>query len=134
MTPSTNNFSRQALLACSGYLLLCGLSAIVFPVSWLWVARLTTSLSPELELVFSVLGAYLLALSVGAWQASRAPRDHRGTIVVLLASQIFDFLCTSQAVYAGLLGIVPGILFITTTVVWSVILFLCWRDTESLPH
>jgi hypothetical protein len=105
----------------------CALSALCAPVSWLWAAGLGTAVSQELALVFSVLGAYLLSLALGAFIASRNPSAHRGVICLLLSSQVFDFLVTVHAVYNGSLPRLPGTIFLVATVVWSTLLALCWR-------
>jgi len=113
------------------YLLICGASAVFFPTSWLWVAGLSTSLSPELTLVFGVLGAYLLSLSIGAWIASRDIANSRGLLVMLLSSQILDFFSTLKAVFDGALPRVSGTLFLVTTVVWSTLLAVALRISRD---
>jgi hypothetical protein len=81
-------------------------------------------MSPELALVFSVLGAYLMSLAFGAWIASRCPLKHQGVIAILLVSQLCDFFATLLAVYAGSLPMIPGTGFLVVTVVWSTLLGL----------
>lgn len=130
MTPENQSFSRSALIAFAVYLVVCGVSAICFPVTWLWSAGLSTSVSPELRLVFGVLGAYLLALAAGSWIASRHPSEHQGIILVLLVSQVLDFLLTLKAVFDGVLPRFPGTAFLVGTVVWSTLLSIAWRQTR----
>lgn len=120
--------TQSILLAFGIYLAICALSAIYAPVSWLWAAGLVTVVSQELSLVFSVLGAYLMALSIGAFIASRKPSAHGGIICLLIASQVLDFLVTLRAVYTGSLPRLPGTIFLVTTVVWSTLLSLCWKS------
>lgn len=109
------------------YLLVCGASALFLPTSWLWVAGLQRTLSPELTLVFGVLGAYLLSLSIGAWIASRDIVKNRGLVLMLLSSQILDFFSTLKAVFDGALPRAPGTLFLVTTVIWSTLLAVAMR-------
>jgi hypothetical protein len=126
-TPPT----QPILLAFGIYLAICALSAIYAPVSWLWAAGLTTVVSQELSLVFSVMGAYLLALSIGALIASRKPSAHGGVICLLIISQVLDFIVTVRAVYNGSLPRLPGTIFLVATVVWSTLLSLCWKSCAS---
>jgi hypothetical protein len=126
MTVMNESGARTVMIAFAAYLFVCSISAIFFPVSWLWTAGLNTLISPELGLVFSVLGSYLLSLSIGAWIASRSPAKHRGIIAVLLASQICDFFATLLAVYSGSLPRLPGTGFLVLTVIWSTVLGLAW--------
>jgi len=123
-------FVKSILSAFAVYLLACGLSAIAYPKVWLWTAGLPTVVSSELGLVFGVLGVYLISLSIGAFIASRNPSLHRGVILILLLSQILDFLCTLNAVYAGSLPRLQGTVFLVATVVWSTVLSIAWRGTD----
>ena len=131
MTPKHKRFCRTILMACSIYLMICGLSAIFLPTSWLWAAGLPTDSAPTLNLVFSVLGAYLAALSIGAWLASSDPVDHKGIIIVLLCSQAFDCLCTMWAIYSGSLPVATGSVFIIATVVWFSLLYRCLQNQSA---
>jgi hypothetical protein len=115
------------LKALAVYLLICGVSAIFIPSTWLWAAGLNATVSGELALVFSVLGAYLLSLSVGSLIASHNTRQNRGLVIVLLISQILDFLSTLGAVYNGSLPRISGTLFLVITVIWSTLLGLVLR-------
>lgn len=120
--PSQAPVTSSVLMAFTFYLGVCGVSALFFPVSWLWVAGLSTTVSPESALVFGVLGAYLLSLAVGAWLAARNVRAHRGIVWVLLISQILDFLTTVSAVFDGALPRLQGTGFLVVTVVWGTLL------------
>lgn len=132
MTVINESGARKVLTAFAAYLFICGGSAIFFPASWLWTAGLHTAVSPELGLVFGVLGSYLLSLSIGAWVASRSPVKHQGIIAVLLASQICDFFATLLAVYNGSLPRLSGTGFLVVTVIWSTVLGLAWRASATL--
>ena len=131
MTDEKRSFSHAVLIAFAAYLFICGISAILFPASWLWSAGLSTMLTQELRLVFSVLGSYLVALAVGSWIASRHPSEHQGIILVLLASQVLDFLSTLKAVFDSALPRVPGTAFLVVTVIWSTVLCIAWRETQT---
>jgi hypothetical protein len=132
MNTPNPNLSRSILTAFSGYLLLCGLSAIFFPKSWLWAAGLATNTTPELSLVFGVLGVYLTSLSVGAWIASRAPNNNHGVIITLIASQMLDFLFTLKGVFSGALPKLQGTGFLVVTVVFSTLLCVALRQSKKV--
>jgi hypothetical protein len=127
MNSAQQTTSRKILTAFAVYLLVCGGSAIFIPSTWLWAAGLASTVTSELALVFGVLGAYLLALATGSWIASLNAPQNRGLIIVLLVSQILDFLSTLLAVYNGSLPRIPGTLFLVVTVVWSTLLSLVLR-------
>ncbi|MFN4895835.1 MAG: hypothetical protein ACK5GN_00985 [Pseudomonadota bacterium] len=130
-----NLSNPSSLLAVfAAYLFVCGASAILFPTSWLWSAGLPTSLSPELSLVFGVLGAYLLSLAVAAWIASRNPVINQSIVKILLISQVLDFFTTLQAVYSGGLPRLPGTLFLVVTVVWSTLLGRILYETRGASN
>lgn len=122
--------ARTVLLACSIYFAVCGLTAAFFPASWLWVSGLPTVLSNELYLTFGVIGAYLLALAVGAYLASKDPCRHQGVIATLFFGNVLDFAVTLRAVVNGLLPVANGTLFLVVTVVWSTLLALAWKAKD----
>jgi hypothetical protein len=132
MNTPNPNLSRSILTAFSGYLLLCGLSAIFFPQSWLWAAGLATNTTPELSLVFGVLGVYLTALSVGAWIAARSPADNHGVIITLIASQMLDFLFTLKGIFSGALPRLQGTGFLVVTVIFSTLLCVALRQKRNI--
>jgi hypothetical protein len=122
--------ARIILLATAVYFSVCGLSAILAPWLWLWASGLPTSISNELGLAFGVVGAYLLALAVGASIASIHPRLHGGVILTLIVANVFDFIVTLRAVVAGLLPTVNGAIFIAATIVWATLLTIAWVDSR----
>lgn len=122
--------ARIILLATAVYFFVCGLSAILAPWLWLWASGLPTSISNELGLAFGVVGAYLLALAVGASIASIHPRLHGGVILTLIVANAFDFIVTLRAVVAGLLPTVNGAIFIAATIVWATLLTIAWVDSR----
>jgi hypothetical protein len=116
--------SRSVLLAASGYFLVCGVSAILFPQSWLWAAGLSTTVTTELHLAFGVIGAYLCAFAFGAYVASGHPANHTGLISTLVAGNVLDFVVTLRAITQEQLPIVQGSIFVVVTIVWSTLLVL----------
>lgn len=119
--------ASSILVACSLYFFICGLSALFLPASWLWASGLPVAVSTELRLAFGVVGAYLSALGVGAYIASRRPAQHRGVTVTLLIGNIFDFAVTLRAVVQGGLPVLNGTAFLVVTVVWTTLLLLALR-------
>jgi hypothetical protein len=132
MNDSKTDLSRSILTLFSVYLLFCGLSAIFFPTSWIWASGLTAVTTPELSLVFGVLGVYLTALAIGSWVASRAPADNHGVIITLLASQVLDFLFTIKGVFSGALPRLQGTGFLVVTVVFSTLLCVTLRQSKKV--
>ncbi len=132
-TSSAPNLCRSILTIFSGYLLACGLSAVFFPKLWLWAAGLTTGITPELTLVFGVLGVYLSALGIGSWIASRAPFENLGLIKTLIASQVLDFMFTLKGVFAGALPKLQGTGFLVIIVVFSTLLGVAHRIATVKP-
>ena len=130
MKDSKANLPRSILTIFSGYLLICGLSAVFLPKSWLWAAGLPTNVTPELSLVFGVLGVYLTSLAIGSWIASRAPGDNRGVIMTLIASQVLDFLFTLKGVFSGALPRLQGTGFLVTIVIFSTLLCVSLRQSK----
>jgi len=100
---------------------------------WLWAAGLTTGITPELTLVFGVLGVYLSALGIGSWIASRAPFENRGLIKTLIASQVLDFMFTLKGVFAGALPKLQGTGFLVIIVVFSTLLGVAHRIATAKP-
>lgn len=131
MSLVTRAGARSILSVFSAYLALCGLSAIVLPSSWLWVSGLSTTVSNELGLTFGVIGAYMLALSAGAFLASFDPIRHSGITLTLVIAQVCDFLVTLRAVFQGSLPALNGTGFLIVTVLWMTLLFLAWRTQET---
>jgi hypothetical protein len=103
-----------------------------FPQSWLWAAGLATNTTPELSLVFGVLGVYLTALSVGAWIAARSPADNHGVIITLIASQMLDFLFTLKGIFSGALPRLQGTGFLVVTVIFSTLLCVALRQKRNI--
>lgn len=123
--------ARAVLRFCSAYFLVCGVSAIWFPASWLWSSGLPTGLSNELTLAFGVIGAYMLAMAAGAYVASTNPAQHSGLILTLAIANALDFLVTLRAVLLGGLPALNGTAFLVVAVVWATLLCLAWRAKES---
>jgi hypothetical protein len=126
--------SRSVLLASSVYFFICGISAVFFPVSWLWAAGLPGPMTTELHLAFGVIGAYLCAFGVGAYIASGHPGNHLGLILTLIAGNAFDFLVTLRAVTAGQLPVLNGTLFLVVAVVWATLLVLAWASERQASN
>lgn len=111
------------------------MSAIGYPASWLFVAGLTTPLSRELQLVFATLGAYLLALGIGAGISAIAPTKHPGIIMTLIIGNILDFGVTLKAIVAQQLGILNGAMFLVITIAWAVLLSMAYINVKrSAPE
>jgi hypothetical protein len=131
MSLVTTSGARSILRFCVAYFAICGVSAVWFPVSWLWFSGLPTTISNELTLTFGVIGAYMLALAAGAFIASRDPIRHSGLTVTLAIANIFDFFVTLRAVLYGGLPALHGTAFLVVAVLWSTLLLLAWRARES---
>jgi hypothetical protein len=122
--------AQSILRACAAYFVACGVSAIWFPVSWLWVSGLPTSVSNELGVAFGVIGAYMLALGAGAYIASKDPVRNSAVTLTLVIANAFDFLVTLKAVLQGGLPALNGSAFLVITVLWTTLLFLAWRARQ----
>ena len=135
MNETQQRFTRTVLWAAVAYFGACGVSAITYPVSWLFVSGLpTTALSPELQLAFGALGAYLLALSFGAGIAAFHPVKHPGLIFTLMLGNLFDFCVTLKAVVAQQLPILNGGLFLAIAMAWTVLIGITYLYvTRSRP-
>lgn len=123
--------SRSILLGASMYFAMCGLSALFFPISWLWASGLSTSTSPVLKVLFEVLGAYLCSLAVGSLIAWNRPRDNSGLIMTLTVANAFDFTTTLGALIRGDLPPLNGGLFLAVAMVWTTLLSLVWLETRA---
>lgn len=123
--------SRSILCGVSIYLALCGLSALFLPISWLWASGLPTALSPVLQVLFEVLGAYLCALSVGGLVAWKSPRENTGLIFTLAVANAFDFVATLGAIIRGALPALNGGLFLAVAMVWTTLLSLVWLEANA---
>ena len=119
--------ARAILRACALYFVVCGVSASWFPASWLWASGLPTPVTTELSLTFGVIGAFMVALGLGAALASRDPVKHYGLIATLAIANLLDFMTTVRTVAQGDLPTINGILFILVAALWSAILFITWR-------
>ncbi len=106
------------------YFWVCGLSAIFYPISWLAIAGLPTTLTDELALVFSVAGTFMLALGTAGIMAAINPHKQTALIFTLIAANLIDFLVTLRAIVAGQLPILRGGLFLAVALTWTVLLGL----------
>jgi hypothetical protein len=126
MNETPHRTHRTILWSSAAYFAACGLSAIAYPQSWLFLSGLSTNLSNELSLTFGVIGAYLLALAFGATIAALAPHRHPGLILTLAVGNILDFAVTLKAVVAQQLPIINGGLFLAITIGWAWALSLAY--------
>ena len=137
MNDSQQKFVRTVLRASAAYFAACGLSAIFYPVSWLLVSGLPTSaLSSELQVAFGALGAYLLALALGAVVASLSPLNNPGVILILMVGNFLDFCVTLKAVVALQLPTLNGGLFLAIAMTWTVLLgitYLYVKRSHATP-
>jgi hypothetical protein len=123
MNDTQQKFVRMVLWSSVVYFAACGLSAIVYPVSWLVVSGLpTAALSSELQVAFGTLGAYLLALGFGAGLAAIHPLKHSGVIFILMIGNALDFCVTLKAVVAQQLPVLNGGLFLAVAMTWTALL------------
>lgn len=123
MDDTQQRFTKTVLWSSVVYFASCGISAIVYPISWLIVSGLPrTALTSELEVAFGALGAYLLALAIGAGIAAFHPLKHPGLILILALGNFLDFCVTLKAVVAQQLPIVNGGLFLVVAMTWSVVI------------
>jgi hypothetical protein len=127
MDDTQQRFTKIVLWASVVYFAACGTSAITYPVSWLVVSGLPrTALTPELEVAFGALGAYLLALAVGAGLAAINPLRHPGLILILMFGNFFDFCVTLKAVVARQLPILNGGFFLVLAMTLSVLIGIAY--------
>jgi hypothetical protein len=123
--------ARAILRVSAVYFLVCGVSAIWLPASWLWFSGLPTGLSNELTLTFGVIGAYMLAMAAGACVASTDPVKHAGITLTLAIANALDFLVTLRAVLLGWLPALNGTAFLVVAVIWTTLLCLACRAKSS---
>lgn len=122
MDDTQQRFTKTVLWSAVIYFAACGLSAILYPASWLIASGLPlTALTSELVVAFGALGAYLLALAFGAGLAALHPLKHPGIIFVLMLGNFLDFCVTLKAVAAQQLPILNGGLFLVIAMTWSVL-------------
>ena len=126
MNDTQQRFITNVLWAAAIYFASCGISAIVYPASWLFVSGLPTILSNELTLAFGVVGAYLLALAFGSVISALAPHKHAGLILTLVVGNVLDFAVTLKAVVAQQLPALNGALFIVIAITWAVLLSVAY--------
>lgn len=119
MNETIQRFHHTILWSAAAYFAACGLSAILYPTSWLFVSGLPTTLSNELQLAFGVVGAYLLAMAFGGVIAALAPGRHAGVIATLVVANVLDFVVTLKAVVAHQLPMINGGLFLAVTIGWA---------------
>ena len=119
MNEAPTRLHKTILWSAAAYFTACGLSAILFPASWLFLSGLPTTLSNELHLTFGVIGAYLLALAFGATMAALSPYRNAGIIATLAVGNVLDFAVTLRAVVAQQLPILNGGVFIALTIGWA---------------
>jgi hypothetical protein len=81
-----------------------------------------SALSSELQVAFGALGAYLLALALGAGIAAIHPLKHPGITLTLCVGNILDFCVTLKAVVAHQLPMINGGLFLAIAMTWAVLL------------
>jgi hypothetical protein len=126
----TTSSARSIVLASAAYFLICGLSAIFLPVSWLWISGLPTQVTNELQLTFGVIGAYMLALAVGSLLCWLNLRGNSGLLLTLAAANALDFLVTLKAVVNHSLPLWNGVAFMVVAIVWATLLTLAWRASR----
>ena len=123
--------ARVILLTAAAYFLICGVSAIFFPISWLMIAELPLRVSNELALTFSVIGSLMTALGIGAIIAAKAPKSSSSLIATLTLANICDFLGTLRAVLIGTLAPIPGTFFLIVAFIWSYLLILTYKSSKA---
>jgi hypothetical protein len=132
---SNSNIDRRwvstILWSVTAYFWLCGLSAIFYPVSWLVIAGLPTTLTNELALAFAVAGTFMLTMGTAGIMAALNPHKQLGLIVTLMAGNLIDFLVTLRAVVLGQLPMLRGALFLAVAMTWAVLLGLVLFAAES---
>lgn len=136
MNETQHRFVRTVLWASATYFAACGLSAVFYPASWLFVSGLSTTMSAELELSFGALGSYLLTLACGAGISAMTPTKHPGLILVLGLGNLFDFCVTLKAVVAKQLPILNGGAFLAIAMAWAVLLgisYLYVKRAKTIP-
>ena len=123
--------ARRIVRACGVYFLICGLSALFFPASWLWAAGLPTTLSGELVLTFGVIGAFMLSLAGAAFLATANQAHYSGVTVTLMLANICDCVVTLRSVLLGGLPLAQGLVFVAVAGAWSAALLLAYQTPSS---
>ena len=124
---------RSARLWCklaAAYYLLCGLSAIVWPSSWYFLAGLPAMSSP---VPMALVGTLMLSLSFGAWRSSRAQPFSQAheVVLVLLVATLLDFLLVGISASLGLLSAYGSVGFLALDLGW-IMVFLGICKTSKL--
>ena len=133
MEERRHNFTTTVLWTTVLYYAACGISAIFYPKSWLWVSGLPLEVSNELGLAFGVAGVYLLTMAFAATISAVSPHQHRGLILTLAVGNILDFAVTLKAVVAHSLPFLNGALFIVVTVAFALLLSMAYIKTRLHP-
>jgi hypothetical protein len=132
---TTANINRRwistILWSVTIYFWVCGLSAIFYPISWLVIAGLPTTLTNELALVFSVAGTFMLTLGAAGIMAAINPHKQTGLILTLMTANLIDFFVTLRAIVLGQLPMVQGALFLAVAMTWAVLLGLVLVSSEG---
>ncbi len=132
---TTANINRRwistILWSVTVYFWVCGLSAIFYPISWLVIAGLPTTLTSELALVFSVAGTFMVTLGVAGIMAAINPHKQTALILTLMAANLIDFLVTLRAIVLEQLPMVRGALFLAVAMTWAVLLALVLFTSEE---
>lgn len=91
---------------------LCSLSALFKPTVWITVAGISLTGTPEIGLLFGVIGAYMGAVSYAAFIASRIKTERSSLIRIILLANILDAFITARAIYQEVLPLTPGLCFL----------------------
>jgi hypothetical protein len=128
MAANTLLKASRILRFTASYFFLCGVSAIFYPASWLFLSGLPIEISPTLAMVFSVLGGYLVAVGFGAAIAAGDPERNRGIVLMLTVANLLDLCVTLKGILLQELPLAPGMMFLAVTIFLSLLLGTTYRS------
>lgn len=92
--------------------MMCALSAIFAPNLWVQLASMPLDITSSVALLFGVIGAYMAAVSLVSFTASRLPSARRPLIKILIVANALDAFVTTRALYDGVLPIASALSFL----------------------
>jgi hypothetical protein len=118
----------RVVFAAGFYFLLCGISALLWPSSWYYLAGIS---GVRLDVSLGVIGVMMIALGVSACLTVRGTSDPRSLMpifVSLLVANLGDLLVVLYYTLQTQLPAFNGICFILVDLTW---VWLLWRVRPS---
>ena len=94
------------------YYMMCAFSAIFAPNLWVQLASMPLDITSSIALLFGVIGAYMAAVSLVSFAASRLPSARRPLIKILIVANVLDAFVTTRALYDAVLPIASALSFL----------------------